>query len=182
MSAAQSVRSAIYAAIPDRNAAEVVIASLSSLSARQLSDSAGVIRIDWQNGIIANDAGVTLVNFSSDLSLPRGAAIAPRVTQIASSATPVIDTDTCDFVDITALAAAITSMTTNLSGAPTNGQRLTIRIKDDGNSRAITWGASFENIGGTLPTTTTPGKRHTVQLIYDTTALKWGCVAAVTEA
>lgn len=39
---------------------------------------------------------------------------------------------------ITALAAAITSFTTNLSGTPTTGQKLIIRIKDDGTARAIT--------------------------------------------
>lgn len=108
--------------------------------------------------------------------------IGPRVTSITSSATPTINTDNCDAVNITALAVAITSMTTNLSGTPTNFQKLTIRFKDDGTGRAITWGASFESVGATLPTTTTANKRTTVGLIYDSVAAKWGCVAAVTEA
>jgi hypothetical protein len=110
------------------------------------------------------------------------AAIAPRVTSITSSATPTIDTDECDFVSITALAAAITSMTTNLSGTPANGQTLTIRFKDDGTGRAIAWGASFEACGVALPTTTVANKRLTVHLIYDSVTSKWGCVLSVQEA
>lgn len=107
---------------------------------------------------------------------------APRVTAITSSATPTINTDACDAVTITALAAAITSMTTNLSGTPVNFQKLLIRIKDDGTPRAITWGASYEAVGVALPTTTVANKRLTVGFIYDTVTAKWGCVAAVTEA
>jgi len=58
--------------------------------------------------------------------------ITSRITTITSSATPTINTDNCDAVTITALATAITSMTTNLSGTPTNFQKLIFRIKDDG--------------------------------------------------
>lgn len=108
--------------------------------------------------------------------------ITPRVTTITSSATPTVNTDNCDVVSITALAAAITSMTTNLSGTPTNFQKLIFRIKDDGTARAITWGASFESKGTTLPTSTVISKVLTVGLIYDTVASKWGCVASVQEA
>lgn len=111
-----------------------------------------------------------------------GQRITPRVTTITSSATPTINTDNCDAVDITALAAAITSMTTNLSGTPSNFDKLTIRFKDNGTGRAITWGASFESCGVTLPTTTVASKRLTVGLIYDSTTSKWGCVASSQEA
>jgi hypothetical protein len=99
-----------------------------------------------------------------------------------SSATPTINTDDVDMHSITALATAITSMTTNLSGTPRNGQKLIIRIKDNGTARAITWGASFESRGDTLPTTTVISKRMEVGLIYDSVAAKWGCVAVVREA
>lgn len=108
--------------------------------------------------------------------------VTPRSTSITSSATPTINTDNVDAVDITALAADITSMTTNLSGTPTNFQKLIIRIKDNGTSRAITWGSGFEAAGQALPTATTISKRTTVGFIYDTTTSKWGCVAVATEA
>lgn len=106
----------------------------------------------------------------------------PRTNTVTSHATPSINTDTTDIFTITAQAAAITSMTTNLSGTPVNGQKLIIRIKDDGTARAITWGASFASRGATLPTTTTLGKYSYIGLIYNSTATVWDCVAAVTEA
>lgn len=108
--------------------------------------------------------------------------VTPRITTITSSATPTINTDNCDCVTITAQAAAITSMTTNLSGTPTNFQRLVIRIKDDGTARAITWGSSFEAKGVSLPTTTVISKVLTVGFFYDSVTSKWGCVASAQEA
>lgn len=108
--------------------------------------------------------------------------LTPRVGSVASSATPSINTDNVDAYSITALATAITSMTTNLSGTPTDFQKLTIRIKDNGTARAITWGAGFEARGASLPTTTVISKVLTVGFIYDTATSKWGCVASAQEA
>jgi len=104
------------------------------------------------------------------------------ITTITSHATPTIDTDECGFVTITALAEAITSMTTNLSGTPTNFQKLIFRIKDNGTARAITWGAKFVAKGVALPITTVLSKLLTVGFIYDTVAETWGCVAVANEA
>jgi hypothetical protein len=102
-----------------------------------------------------------------------------RVNTVASSATPTINTDTTDHFTITALATNITSMTTNLSGAPVDGQRLMLRFKDDGSPRTITWGGSFISSGSaTLLATTVATKTHLVALIYDGIALKWVCVSS----
>lgn len=105
----------------------------------------------------------------------------PRITTIVSHATPTINTDNCDVVTITAQAEAITSMTTNLSGTPVNFQKLTMRIKDDGTARAITWGVSFEAKGVALPTTTVISKALTIGFLYSTVTSKWGCVATAQE-
>ena len=105
-----------------------------------------------------------------------------RSSTEVSAAEPTINSDNVGLHSITALAAAITSFTTNLSGTPVNGQRLTIRIKDDGTGRAIAWGASFESSGATLPTTTNASKLLTVGLIYNSVSSKWGCVAVSEEA
>lgn len=103
---------------------------------------------------------------------------APRVNSTASSATPSINTNTTDLFEITALAAAITSMTTNLTGSPSDGQKLIIRIKDNGTARAITWGASFSSSGvATLLATTIVNKQHTVGLVWDANVSKWVCLA-----
>lgn len=108
--------------------------------------------------------------------------VTPRTGTVASAAEPTIDTDAVDIFTITALAVAITSMTTNLSGTPTIGQKLVIRFKDDGTGRAISWGASFASRGATLPTTTTANKTTYAGLIWNGVASTWDCVAAVTEA
>ena len=76
-----------------------------------------------------------------------------RVDTVASSATPAINVDTTDLFTITALAENITSMTTGLSGSGVNGQKLIIRIKDNGTAYTIAWGASYKSIAP-LPTVT----------------------------
>lgn len=105
-------------------------------------------------------------------------AITPRINTVTSSATPSINVGTTDQFNITALAADITSMTTNLTGTPVDGQKLLIRIKDNGTARAIAWGASFVSSGvATLLTTTVISKTHLNLFIYDAVATKWVCVA-----
>ncbi len=123
----------------------------------------------------------TLTSAGVETAIPT-TFVPPRTNTVTSHATPSINTDACDIFTITALAAAITSFTTNLSGTPVNGQKLIIRIKDSGTARAITWGASFASRGATLPTTTTLGKYHYIGFIYNSTASVWDCVAAVVEA
>ena len=109
--------------------------------------------------------------------------ITPRVTSETSSATPTINTNNSDCHRITALAVAITSFTTNLSGTPTALQELIIEILDNGTARAITWGASFASTSsGTLPTTTTPSKILLVKFIWSAARSKWLCVAVTNES
>lgn len=102
----------------------------------------------------------------------------PRVVSITSSATPAINTDVVDLYKITALAVNITSMTSGLLGAPHDGQRLLVRIKDDGTSRTIAWGSFFSSSGtASLLTVTVPNKTHTVGFVYDSVKITWICVA-----
>jgi hypothetical protein len=121
---------------------------------------------------------------TSDTQTLTNKRITARVTSLTSHATPTINTDDCDAVDITALATAITSMTTNLSGTPTNKQKLLFEIKDDGTGRGITWGASFVAGGVALPTTTVANKILTVGFIYSTAngLNKFRCIASAQEA
>jgi hypothetical protein len=100
---------------------------------------------------------------------------APRVTSIASSATPSINTATTDLFEITALAVAVTGVTVT---AGVDGQRLRVRIKDNGTLRALAWGASFVGGSAALLTTTSAGKTHMSEFFYDTVATKWACVFA----
>lgn len=102
--------------------------------------------------------------------------ITPRVGTVASSATPTINTDDVDMYRITGLTTDITSMTTNLSGTPTDGQRLWISITGTA-ARTITWGTSFEASTVALPTTTVTTDRLDVGFVWNTVTSKWRCVA-----
>jgi hypothetical protein len=65
-----------------------------------------------------------------------------------------------------------------ITGTPTDGQKLMIRIKGTA-ARAIAWGASFVSSGvAVLPTTTVTTNTHLVGFMYDSVAAKWVCVAA----
>ena len=104
--------------------------------------------------------------------------VTPRVATISSSATPTLNTDGADVGNCLALATNVTSMTTNLSGTPTDGDRLLLRFKDTGTAKTIIWGASFQSSGvAPLLATTVGGKTHHVGLIYDGAASKWTCLA-----
>ncbi len=134
--------------------------------------------------LAASDVGLGNVDNTSDATKNAATAtltnkrIAVRTGTIASSATPAINTDNYDEYDITALATNITSMTTNLSGSPMNGDELMLRFKDDGTPRTITWGTSFVSSGvTTLLATTAANKTHYVKVRYDSTAAKWVCLA-----
>ena len=101
--------------------------------------------------------------------------ITKRVRSITSAAQPTINTDNCDYVDITALATNVTSMSANLSGTPTIGQTLWISIVGTA-ERTIAWGDKFE--GKLLPGKVDNGKRLDVGFIWNAVSSKWRCVAA----
>jgi hypothetical protein len=77
---------------------------------------------------------------------------------------------------LTAQAVNITSFTTNLTGTPTNGQKLWIYIVGTA-ARTIAWGASFESSTATLPTTTVTTNRLDVGFVWNAVTSKWRCVA-----
>ena len=107
------------------------------------------------------------------------ARVAGRVSTVASSATPTPPGDDCDMFTITALAVAAELQTP--SGTPFNGQKLIIRIKDDGTSRALTYTASYRAIGVSLPAATISGKELYLGCIYNSASSKWEVVAVAIE-
>lgn len=100
-----------------------------------------------------------------------------RVVVVTQSATPTINTDNVDIAQITALAQAITSMTTNLTGTPKAGDMLMLQITDNGTARAITWGASFASTTVTLPTTTVISTMLRVLFQRNNANTAWDCIA-----
>lgn len=99
--------------------------------------------------------------------------ITSRVVTVTQSATPTINTDNGDIFDITGLAQAITSFTTNLSGTPIAGQRMTIEVTDNGTARALTFGSSFAATTVSLPTTTVISTRLRMQFEWSSVTSKW---------
>lgn len=110
--------------------------------------------------------------------------INPRV--VAASGTSgnlTINGDTTDVYKAEGLTGAITFLLP--SGTPVDGQKLMIRLEDNGTARGITWTTSagaFRAMGITLPTTTVATKITYVGCVYNTTDSFWDAVATVTEA
>ena len=116
-------------------------------------------------------------------SLDQTGRVPPRVVSVAS-ASPILPTsDSADQYNVTALAAAVTVSAP--SGTPANGQKLTLRIKDDGTARALTWiitTGGYRVIGATLPTTTVISKTTYIGCIYNSTDTFWDVVAIAQQA
>lgn len=135
------------------------------------------------------NAGAITIPTGTDTLVARATAdtltnkrITSRIDTVATSATPTININTTDIFTITALSDNIVSFTSNLSGAPTNGQKLIIRILDAGAAKTIAWGTSFVSRGSTLPTTTVASKYLYVGFMYNSAAGVWDCVAVSQEA
>jgi hypothetical protein len=144
--------------------------------------SAGVSSFNSRTGAITPTSGdytvaqVTGAAGTTATQTLTNKRVTPRNVTVTQSATPTINTDNTDVATISALAQAITSMTTNLSGTPLDGDPLIVRITDNGTARAITWGASFEASTIALPTATVGSAMLTVGFMYNGATSKWRCV------
>jgi hypothetical protein len=119
--------------------------------------------------------GVAVPTISSTNTLTNK-RITPRVGTTTSHATPTINSDNVSFYHLTAQAEDITSMTTNLSGTPTDNQSLVIAVTGTA-ARAISWGTGFEDGAVTLPTTTVTTARLDVGFVWNAVTSKWRCMA-----
>lgn len=102
--------------------------------------------------------------------------ITPRIGTTASSSTPTPDADSHDQYNVTALAAGATFGAP--SGTPTDGQRLIIRIKDNGTARTLAFNAIYRASSDlALPSTTVISKTLYLGFIYNGADSKWDLVA-----
>lgn len=104
--------------------------------------------------------------------------ITKRVVTTTDDSTSVINVDTTDVYELSAVANA-TEFT--LTGTPTDGQTLVIRLKDAGVGKGLTW-TGFTAIGVTLPTTTVASKWHYIGCMYNAAATQWQAIAVMQEA
>jgi hypothetical protein len=125
----------------------------------------------------ANTGAFTTLTASTNLSSTR---INPRTSSTASTATLTPDISAFDQYNLTAQAAGLTVEAP--TGTPVDGNKLIIRILDNGTPQTITWNATYTVIGPTLPTTTTANKMIYVGCIYNSTNTRWDVIALATQA
>jgi hypothetical protein len=125
----------------------------------------------------ANTGAFTTLTASTNLSSTR---INPRTSSTASTATLTPDISAFDQYNLTAQAAGLTVEAP--TGTPVDGNKLIIRILDNGTPQTITWNATYTVIGPTLPTTTTANKMIYVGCVYNSTNTRWDVIALATQA
>jgi hypothetical protein len=124
----------------------------------------------------ANTGAFTTLTASTNINSTR---IDPRTSTVTDTATLTPDISADDQFNITAQAQALTVAAP--TGTPVDGNKLILRILDNGTARAITWNGTYTVIGTTLPTTTTASKMLYVGCIYNSTNTRWDVVAVTTQ-
>lgn len=102
-------------------------------------------------------------------------------TSITDAATITPDTAYAQY-SVTSLAQ---SATFAAPAAGVDGQKLILRILDNGTSRTLTWtttSGGYRVIGTALPATTTANKVIYVGLIYNSQATYWDVVSVITQS
>lgn len=121
-------------------------------------------------------AGAVAVPTISSVSTLTNKRITKRVASTADDSTAVIDSDSYDEYYLTAIA---NNTTISVTGTPTTGQTIFVGLKDAGTTKTLTW-SSITALGVTLPTATTAGKQHIIELKYISSA--WYAIAVSVES
>ncbi len=127
-------------------------------------------------------AGMRLVNLPEPTDATEAATKnyvqthTPRVVTPAITTSYTIDASVTDLYVVAGQSSAVTFALP--SGSPVQGQRLMIRLKDNGTPRAITWNGVFRGSGSlALPTTTTTSKTMYASFVYNSTDSKWDMIS-----
>lgn len=135
--------------------------------------------------IKGSGSALTAATDGTDYVSPTGAAtltnkrVNPRVNTQSSVSSLTPDISQYDQYNLTAQAA---SLTVNAPiGTPVDGNKLLIRILDNGSPQLISWGATYTVIGCTLPTVTTANKTTYVGCVYNASGSRWDVISVVTQ-
>lgn len=171
------------------NAKTLTVSDTTTLATNSITLAGGeVITFTATNAFTLTTTGSTNVTFPTTGTLATLAGtetltnkrVTERVGTVADAATITPTGDSSDMYTVTALAQAATIAAP--SGTPTNGQKLIIRLLDNGTARALTWNAIYAVIGVTLPTTTVLSKYTYVGCVYNSASSKWDVLAVMTQA
>jgi hypothetical protein len=115
---------------------------------------------------------------TSDAQTLTNKRINSRVSSTSSTSTLTVNSDSFDQAVLTAQAVALSVAAP--TGTPVNGQKLTLRFKDNGTTQTISWtitSGGFRVIGCTLPTTTVISKTVYIGCIYNSDDSFWDVVS-----
>ena len=119
---------------------------------------------------------------TSDTQTLTNKRINPRISSTTSTATLTVNSDSFDQVVLTAQAVALSVAAP--TGTPVNGQKLTLRFKDNATAQTISWtitSGGFRVIGCTLPTTTVISKTIYIGCIYNSDDTFWDVVSVAQQ-
>lgn len=117
---------------------------------------------------------------ASDSQTLTNKRITQRVDTIAGSSSPQTRSiDNFDQMEMTGISVAMTIGAP--IGTPTSGQLYSIRLKDNGTARALTWNAAWRSVGSNLPTTTVLGKTIYLLFRYNSTDSVWDLISTALE-
>lgn len=142
---------------------------------------AGILIGAGTSSITAVTAPSGTVVGTSDTQTLTNKRVTPRIISATSYTTDTgtsLNSDNCDMFIVTAQAGALKF--NNPGGTPTQGQKLIIRIKDDGTARALTYDTQFNaSTDLALPSTTVQSKELYMGFIYNSTTTKWTLLAVL---
>jgi hypothetical protein len=170
------------------NSPTLVTPALGTPSSATLTNATGLPVTTGISGLGSNVATALAATANSSTGLVTGGGTATltakridlRVSTAASTSTLTPDISAFDQYNLTAQAAPLTIAAP--IGTPVDGNRLIIRLFDNGTARAITWNGTYTAIGVTLPASTTTGKTIYVGCLYNASATRWDVVAVATQA
>lgn len=105
--------------------------------------------------------------------------VKPDILSVVSAAT-VTPTFSYNQVNITAQAEGLTLA--NPTGTAVDGHGILIRIKDNGTSRAISYGTKYRTFSDALPTATVISKQLYIGIVYNEADDKWDVIGVRKEA
>jgi hypothetical protein len=107
-----------------------------------------------------------------------GSRINPRTFTTASTSTFTPNVNIGDTFTITAQTSSL--ILANPTGSPVEGQKIIIRIKDNGTARALTTGSQYRaSTDLAFPLSSSINKTLYLGLIYNSTDIKWDLIAVL---